>query len=251
MIDAHIHADTRPYEDFEKMAIAGINKTITCAHDPLPMKVSTVTFEHIQRLLEVDAQRAKENGIKLYVAAGIHPRSIPRDYNKVIKDLPQILEDKRVVAIGEIGIEKGTQLEIKVLKEQLKLADELKIPVIIHTPRKNKKKITRILLQILEDNIDTSKLLIDHVNTEIIKEVIDQESMLGLTIQPGKMTPFGAVMIMREYGVDKFILNSDMSSAPSDPLSVPKTVHKMRLEGFSDLETLRVSSKNAEKFFKI
>ncbi|MDI3484108.1 MAG: uncharacterized protein PWQ74_695 [Methanobacteriaceae archaeon] len=251
MIDAHIHADTRPYEDFEKMAIAGINKTITCAHDPLPMKVSTVTFEHIQRLLEVDAQRAKENGIKLYVAAGIHPRSIPRDYNKVIKDLPQILEDKRVVAIGEIGIEKGTQLEIKVLKEQLKLADELKIPVIIHTPRKNKKKITRILLQILEDNIDTSKLLIDHVNTEIIKEVIDQESMLGLTIQPGKMTPFEAVMIMREYGVDKFILNSDMSSAPSDPLSVPKTVHKMRLEGFSDLETLRVSSKNAEKFFKI
>lgn len=251
MIDAHIHADTRPYEDFEKMAIAGINKTITCAHDPLPMKVSAVTLEHIQRLLEVDAQRAKENGIKLYVAAGIHPRSIPRDYKKVIKNLPQILEDRRVVAIGEIGIEKGTQLEIKVLKEQLELADELKIPVIIHTPRKNKKKITRILLQILEDNIDTSKLLIDHVNTEIIKEVIDQESMLGLTIQPGKMTPFEAVMIMREYGVDKFILNSDMSSAPSDPLSVPKTVHRMRLEGFNDLEMLRVSSKNAEKFFKI
>jgi len=138
MIDAHIHADTRPYEDFEKMAIAGINKTITCAHDPLPMKVSAVTVEHIQRLLEVDAQRAKENGIKLYVAAGIHPRSMPRDYNKVIKNLPQILEDKRVVAIGEIGIEKGTQLEIKVLKEQLKLADELKIPVIVHTPQKQK-----------------------------------------------------------------------------------------------------------------
>jgi len=75
--------------------------------------------------------------------------------------------------------------------------------------------------------------------------------MLELTIQPGKMTPFEAVMIMREYGVDKFILNNDMSSAPSDPLSVPKTVHKMRLEGFSDLEMLRVSSKNAEKFFKI
>lgn len=251
MIDAHIHADTRPYEDFEKMAIAGIDKTITCAHDPLPMKVSTVTLEHIQRLLKVDTQRAKENGIKLYVAAGIHPRSIPRDYKKVIGNLPQILEDKKVVAIGEIGIEKGTQLEIKVLKEQLKLADKLKIPVIIHTPRKNKKKITRILLQILEDNIDTSRVLIDHVNTEIIKDVINYESMLGLTIQPGKMMPFEAVMIMKEYGIDKFMLNSDMSSAPSDPLSVPKTAHKMRLEGFNDSEIIRVSSKNAENFFKI
>lgn len=75
--------------------------------------------------------------------------------------------------------------------------------------------------------------------------------MLGLTIQPGKMTPFEAVMIMREYGIDKFMLNSDMSSAPSDPLSVPRTVHKMRLEGFNDSEILKVSSKNAEKFFKI
>lgn len=251
MIDAHIHADTRPYEDFEKMAIAGIDKTITCAHDPLPMKVSTVTLEHIQRLLKVDTQRAKENGIKLYVAAGIHPRSIPRDYKRVIGNLPQILEDKKVVAIGEIGIEKGTQLEIKVLKEQLELADKLKIPVIIHTPRKNKKKITRILLQVLEDNIDTSRVLIDHVNTEIIKDVINYESMLGLTIQPGKMMPFEAVMIMKEYGIDKFMLNSDMSSAPSDPLSVPKTAHKMRLEGFNDSEIIRVSSKNAENFFKI
>ena len=58
-------------------------------------------------------------------------------------------------------------------------------------------------------------------------------------------------MIMKEYGVDKFMLNSDMSSAPSDPLSVTKTVHKMRLEGFNDSEIVRVSSKNAENFFKI
>ncbi|BAW30814.1 MAG TPA: TatD family hydrolase [Methanothermobacter sp.] len=251
MIDSHIHADTRPYEDFEKMAIAGINKTITCAHDPLPMKVSAVNLEHIQRLLEIDTQRAKENGLKLYVAVGIHPRSIPRDYKRVIEKLPQIIEDRKVVAIGEIGIEKGNQLEIKVLKEQLKLADEMKIPVIIHTPRKNKKEITRILIQIIEDNINTSQVIIDHVNTEIIDEVINKDPMLGLTIQPGKMTPFEAVMIMREYDIDKFMLNSDMSSAPSDPLSVPKTAHIMRIEGFSDSEIRKVSSKNAEKFFKI
>jgi len=251
MIDAHIHADTRPYEDFEKMAIAGIEKAITYAHDPLPMKISNVTLEHIQRLLEIDIQRAKENGLKLYVAAGIHPRSIPRDYNKVLGRLPQILEDPRTVAIGEIGIETGKKLEIKILKEQLKLADQLRIPAVIHTPRRNKNEITKMIIPILEDNIDTSKVLIDHVDTNIIKEVIKGESMLGLTIQPGKMTPFEAVMIMKEYGVDNFILNSDISSAPSDPLSVPKTVHKMRLEGFTDSDIHKASSKNAKKFFKI
>ena len=62
--------------------------------------------------------------------------------------------------------------------------------MIIHTPRKNKRNIVGILLQVLEDNIDASRVLIDHVNTEIIKEVIDYGSMLGLTVQPGKMMSF-------------------------------------------------------------
>ena len=44
MIDAHIHADTRPYEDFEIMAIAGVEAAITCAHDPLKMRYSSKEY---------------------------------------------------------------------------------------------------------------------------------------------------------------------------------------------------------------
>ena len=66
MIDSHIHADTRPYEDFEKIVIAGVEKAITCAHDPLKMSTSDVVFDHWNRILNNDIKRAAENGLKLF-----------------------------------------------------------------------------------------------------------------------------------------------------------------------------------------
>ncbi len=72
---------------------------------------------------------------------------------------------------------------------------------------------------------------LDHVDKSIIDRVLDFDGILGITVQPQKMTPDEAVNMMDEYGYDKFVLDSDMSSSPSDPLSVPKTVHKLRLAG--------------------
>ncbi len=251
MIDAHIHADTRPYEDFGRMVIAGIDTAITCSHDPLRMTTSDVVFDHFQRLLDDDISRAAENGLKLYAALGIHPRGIPRDYERVLKELPSYLKNEDVVAIGELGLESGLKLEEEVLKKQLILAETLKMKAIVHTPRENKEEITKIIIRIIEEFTDPSMVLVDHVDQEIVNYLIDFEGMLGITIQPKKMTPDEAIQLIYEYGSDGFILNSDMSSSPSDPLSVPKMVHKMRLSGFDDKDIRRVSYLNASEFFRI
>jgi predicted metal-dependent TIM-barrel fold hydrolase len=80
---------------------------------------------------------------------------------------------------------------------------------------------------------------------------VDFDGLLGLTVQPQKVTPEEAVVLLEEYGVEKFVLDSDMSSSPSDPLSVPKTVHRMRLAGFSEKEIERVSEGNVAEFYGI
>jgi Predicted metal-dependent hydrolases with the TIM-barrel fold len=103
MIDGHIHADCRPYEDFKLMAVAGVEAAITCAHDPMRMSTSAVILDHIHRILNNDFKRAADNGLKLYGAVGIHPRSISSDYKVVLDELPSLLADDKVVAIGEIG----------------------------------------------------------------------------------------------------------------------------------------------------
>ena len=251
MIDAHIHADTRPYEDFEKMAVAGVDTAVSCAHDPMRMSTSEVVLDHIHRIMENDTKRASENGVKLYSAVGVHPRSISSDYEVVLEKLPKLLANKNVVAIGEIGLETGSQKEQEVFIKQLILAQELKIKVIVHTPRTNKKEITELTASIVEDNIDTTLVLLDHVDKSIIKRVLDFNGILGLTVQPQKMTADEAVTMMDEYGYDKFVLDSDMSSSPSDPLSVPKTVHKLRLSGVEPKNIKKVSYSNAAEFYQI
>lgn len=201
--------------------------------------------------MENDTKRAAKNGVKLYSAIGVHPRSISSDYEIVLLKLPELLDNKNVVAIGEIGLETGSKKEKEVFIKQLKLAQELDIKVIVHTPRTNKKEITEITATIIEDTIDTSLVLLDHVDKSIIRRVLDFNGILGLTVQPQKMTSDEAVKMMDEYGYDKFVLDSDMSSSPSDPLSVPKTVHKLRLSGVEPIDIKKVSYSNAAEFYKI
>jgi predicted metal-dependent TIM-barrel fold hydrolase len=251
MIDAHIHADTRPYEDFEKMAIAGVETAVTCAHDPLRMSSSDVVLDHINRIMENDTIRAAKNGLKLYSAIGIHPRSISHDYQKVLDKLPELLDKNNVVAIGEIGLESGTELEVEVFKQQLQLAQDLGRKVIVHTPRTHKKEITKKTVSLIEDMIDTSLVQLDHVDGSIVDMVINFEGILGITVQPQKMSPSEAVDMMEEYGYDKFVLDSDISSSPSDPLSVPKTVHKLKLSGVEEKNIKKVSFSNTADFYGI
>jgi predicted metal-dependent TIM-barrel fold hydrolase len=134
MIDAHIHADCRPYEDFEKMSVSGIDSAITLAHDPLLMSSSTVVLDHFHRLLNNDPDRAIQNGLKLYTALGVHPRSICPDIEVVLEKLPSLLEDERVVALGEVGLETTSPEEKEIFKKQLFMADELNMKVVVHTP---------------------------------------------------------------------------------------------------------------------
>ncbi|MEG3224342.1 MAG: hypothetical protein BME94_02150 [Methanobacteriales archaeon Met13] len=251
MIDAHIHADCRPYEDFEQMALAGIESAVTLAHDPLPMSASAVVLDHFHHMLKNDRKRAAENGVELYVALGVHPRSICPDVEVVLEKLPAILQEEKVVALGEVGLETTSPEEQEIFKKQLQIAEDLKKKVVVHTPRTNKWEVTQKTLSIIEESINPKLVQLDHVDHSIIDLAREFGGQMGLTVQPLKVTPSEAVELLTEYGCDGFSLDSDMSSSPSDPLSVPKTVHQLKLGGFSDKDIKLVSKKNAARFYGI
>lgn len=253
MIDAHIHADCRPYEDFERMAVAGIESAITLAHDPMRMSTSAVVLDHFYRILENDFSRAEKNGLTLKAALGLHPRSICPDYEVVLQKLPEFLDREDVVALGEVGLETASEIEKKVFRTQLSMADEMGMKVVVHTPRQNKREITIKTLSIINETIDPTIVVVDHVDSSIIDLMADFGGMLGITVQPQKMTPQEAVQLLGEkideYGPERFMLDSDMSSSPSDPLSVPKTVHQLKLAGWDNNKINMLSYKNAADFY--
>jgi predicted metal-dependent TIM-barrel fold hydrolase len=251
MIDAHIHADCRPYEDFEKMSVTGIESAITLAHDPLLMSTSAVVLDHFHRLLHKEPQRALQNGVNIYTALGVHPRSICPDVEIVLEKLPDLLQSEGVVALGEVGLETTTQEEKEIFTRQLQMADELNLRVVVHTPRQNKREVTIETLSIIQENIKPYQVQLDHVDSSIIDLAVEFGGLMGLTVQPLKVSPVEAVELLKEYGCGGFVLDSDMSSSPSDPLSVPKTVHQMKLADFDEKDIELVSRENASEFFKI
>ena len=251
MIDTHTHADSRSSEDFEKMYLSGIDTAITCSFYPYKIENEIILLNHLNRILEYDTKRAGEYGLDLKVALGIHPANSSINPDTILKELYNWIKTKQIVAIGEIGLEDLTDSEIDVFKKQLDIADETNSKVIIHTPRKNKKEVLNVILDIVPQHLDEKQAVIDHVNQNIIESVIDKDYMIGLTVQPQKMDKTEAIKILNEYGFDNFLLNSDMSNKPSDPLSVPKTIRELKRLGYDDKQIEKVASKNAQDYFKI
>ena len=251
MIDTHMHADSRSSEDFEKMYLAGIKTAITCSFYPYKIENETILLNHLNRILEYDTKRAGEYGLDLKVALGIHPANTIENPQTIYDNLYKWIENDQIVAIGEIGLEDLTDAEISIFKKQLDIADETKSKVIIHTPRKNKKEVLAEILEILPNHLDEKQAVIDHINPEVVGDAIKSDCMLGLTVQPQKMEKEDAIAILDEYGFDRFLLNSDISNKPSDPLSVAKTVRELEKQGYANEEIEKISRKNAQNFFKL
>lgn len=252
MIDTHMHADSRSSEDFDKMFISGIDTAITCSFYPYKLDNNPdVLINHFNRILNFEPKRAGEYGLDLKVALGIHPANTISNTGAVFSKLEELVENKDIIAIGEIGLDDNTAEEQIVFRKQLELADETKSKVIIHTPRKNKAEVLKDIKRIVLDSIDPELVVIDHINKNTIEDVIDEKFTIGLTVQPQKMEVEEAIDILDQYGFDKFLLNSDISNKPSDPLSVPRTVRTLKRLGYSEKEIEKVAEGNAKKFFNI
>ena len=247
-----MHADSRSSEDFDKMFVSGIDTAITCFYYPYRVNnQEEIILNHMDRILNFEPKRAIEYGLDLKVALGIHPANTVTHYDRIFERLNELIEEKRIIAIGEIGLDENTKEEQILFKKQLELADETKSKVIIHTPRKNKKEVLKDIKNIVLESIDPNLVVIDHINQNTIEDVIDEKFTIGLTVQPQKMEVEEAISIMDEYGFDRFLLNSDISNKPSDPLSLPKTVRTLKRLGYPKNEIDKVAFKNAMKFFKI
>ncbi len=251
MIDTHTHCDSRSSEDFELMYTSGIDTVITCAYYPYRLMNEIVYLNHLERILKYDTKRAKEYGLDLKVALGIHPTNTEINPELIYENLYNYIENNEIIAIGEVGLENLTEAEYEIFKQQLIIADETNTKVIIHTPRKNKKEVLSEIKKVVNNNIDPKLVVIDHINKNVIEDVIDDKYTLGLTVQPQKMNVDEAIDILDNYGFDRFLLNSDISNKPSDPLSVVKTIRELDKLNYKKSKINKISHENAIKFFNL
>jgi TatD DNase family protein len=278
LIDTHAHLNFKDYqEDFDqviKRAVKeGVGKII-CVSSNLADSEKAIKI----------AQRYP--GI-VFPAVGIHPQQTDQENKmsaeKQIKALSKLAENKEVVAIGECGLDyspaspdasqdglappaekdRTKEEQVFLLKEQIKIAKKLNLPILIHS-----RKAFTDVIQIIKQFTNHRSLITDHQLTGVFhcysagKKGIKQVEEIGFLFGiDGNLTyDEGLQNVFTKIPLEKILLETDCPFLSPEPhrglRNEPQNVKIMaqclaRIKGVSFEEISRVTTKNAENLFKI
>lgn len=116
----------------------------------------------------------------VYFSAGIHPECVedcPEDY---IDKLKEMLKSEKAGAVGEIGLDyyydTPKELQKKIFEEQILLANDLSLPVIVHD-----REAHQDTFDILMKHLPRGVLHCYSGSVEMAKEYVKQGFYLGIT----------------------------------------------------------------------
>ena len=254
LFDPHIHMTSRTTDDYEAMAKSGIAGLVEPAFWLGQPRTHVGSFEdYFLSLIGWERFRASQFGVHHFCTLALNPKEANDEglADGVIGLLPRYLPKDGVVAVGEVGFDDMTPAEDKCFARQVELAREFDLPVLVHTPHRDKKRGTeRSIALIRELRFPEERTLIDHNNEETLPLVLDTGCYAGHSIYPNtKMDEVRMVALIKKYGTTRIIINSAADWGVSDPLKVPKTAALMRQEGISESDVETVVWKNPLAFF--
>jgi predicted metal-dependent TIM-barrel fold hydrolase len=254
LFDPHIHMTSRTTDDYQAMSAAGIRAIVEPAFWLGQPRTHVGSFEdYFLSLLGWERFRASQFGIRHLCTMGLNPKEAnnARLADGVMELLKLYVEKDGVVAVGEIGYDDVTPAEEKYFLAQIELAKDAGLPILIHTPHRDKKRGTeRTLAVVKESGIAPELVLVDHNNEETLASTLDSGCWAGHSIYPNtKMDEQRMVALVQKYGAERILVNSAADWGVSDPLKVPKTAEAMREAGIDDASISKICWNNPVNFF--
>lgn len=254
-IEPHAHMVSRTTDDYERMALAGCEAVCEPAFWAGFDRSSPAGFyDYFRQLTEHEPKRAAKFGIRHFSWLCINSKEAEdvKLAGEVIALVPQFLGSPNVLGIGEIGLNKNSRNELRVLEMQVELAAKFNQLILVHTPHlEDKLKGTRLILDVLKNDrrIRPERVIMDHVEEHTVEMVLDCGMWAGMTLYPEtKCSPARAIDILETYGRERLWLNSACDWGVSDPLAVPKTALEMKKRGHLAKTIDRVIFQNPKKF---
>jgi uncharacterized protein len=254
LFDPHVHMTSRTTDDYQAMAAAGIAAIVEPAFWLGQPRTHVGSFEdYFLSLLGWERFRASQFGIRHFCTMGLNPKEAnnERVAKGVMELLPLYAEKEGVVAIGEIGFDDVTKAEERCFAEQIAIAIAAELPILIHTPHRDKKRGTEYTLALVrESGIAPELTLVDHNTEETLKQVLDSGCWAGHSIYPKtKMDEQRMVSLVQQFGSERMLINSAADWGVSDPLKVPKTAQAMREAGITEDSIETICWHNPVAFF--
>lgn len=204
----------------------------------------------------------------IYATCGVSPNDIPQSEEELWKNIQEIkdlaINNKKVVAIGEIGLDyywekdiKRRELQKKAFVEQIKIANKLKLPIVIHT-----REAVMDTLEILKNN-NVIKKGVFHccpLNRELVKEALKLDFYISFAGPITFKNSKNANEIIEMVPDDKMLIETDSPYLSPEPLRGKRNdsrnvryiaqkiaeVKKVPLEQVAD-----ITYKNANRIFSI
>ena len=163
LFDSHAHYNDEKFEEDREQILREIRQENV-------ERVVVAGYNLESSIKAVEIANTHQN---IYATVGISPNDL--DDNLDLKQIEKLAKDRKVVAIGEIGLDyywnkENKEEQKKVFKQQIELANKLELPIVIHT-----REAVIDTIDIIKNEIKSKKTGIFHccpMNVELIKEAI-------------------------------------------------------------------------------
>jgi len=254
-IEPHAHMVSRVTDDYRDMLAAGCAAVSEPAFWAGFDRGTPQGFhDYFCQLTDYEPKRAAKFGLPHFCWLCINPKESENVSlaEEVLAMIPRFLDRPNVLGIGEIGLNKNSRNELRVLEMHVDLAARQDQMILVHTPHlEDKLKGTNLILDVLKSDrrINPGRVIIDHVEEHTVKPVLDAGFWAGMTLYPeSKCTAARSVDIIECYGAERLWMNSACDWGNSVPLAVPYAALEMRRRGHSLDEIDRLIYRNPVQF---
>lgn len=243
MIDTHAHINISPLLDNVEEIIENAKKN----------GVKKIICVGINKKANLKAIELSEKYKEVYASVGIHPSEVKEDPNYF-----NLLTHPKVVAIGEIGIDlywrkDNLNRQIEVFKKQLKIAEELGLPVIIHS-----RNSSDVIYEIVKDYKVKGVMHCYSEHSNLVDKYLD----LGFYIGVGGIVTFKnanlVLEIVKKTPLERLLIETDSSylapvpfrgktNEPKNVLYVSKKLAEIK--GVSHITLNKITTTNATTLF--
>lgn len=194
----------------------------------------------------------------IYAAVGLHPDAA--DEIDRIEEIRRLCDNKKVVAVGEIGLdyhyeEHSRDIQKKAFEEQLKLAAELDMPVVIHS-----RDAWEDTMEFLRKYRPKGVMHCFSGSAETAHEIVRMGMYVGFTGVITFKNAKKALKALEAVPLDRLLVETDCPYMAPEPNRgkrnysgyLPYTVAAMAaVKGVFPDEMAEITAENAERLFNI
>lgn len=253
LIDSHAHLDDRRFDKDRDKIIKNLKNN----------DVSIVINPGADLASSIKAVALAEEYENIYAAVGIHPHDAKTIDHDTIEVLRSLLKKDKVIAVGEIGLDyhydfSPRDIQRKWFREQIKLAKEFDLPIIVHDREAHKD-----VYDILKEEQDGTLRGVLHCfsgSVEMAKEYIKMGFYISFAGPVTFKNAKTSKEVVKAIDINRILIETDspyLTPHPhrgkrNEPLYVRYVAAMIaELKGLTIEEVARITTENTKRLFNI